>query len=164
MVLLAVMWVAVLVPPLLRSRSENRPSSSVGSFRRQLATLGRTTPGSRPGLGRMTPARSALPYYAPRPVGGLRPVAGRNPARPLAASASRGYRAAARRRRQQVLLFLVAAVFVTGVAAFGMGLRSFLVVNLIADALLIGYCYVLVQVRRAQEAQRASAYRWSNAA
>jgi heme A synthase len=82
----------------------------------------------------------------------------------MAVAASRGHRAAARRRRQQVLLFLVGAVVVTGVAAFGMGVRSFLVVNLIADALLVGYCYVLVQVRRAQEAQRASAYRWSSAA
>ena len=158
------MWVAVLVPPLLRSRSDNRPSSSVGSFKRQLATLGRTTPGAGPALGRMTPGRSALPYYAARPVAGLRPVAGRTTARSMAVAARRGHRAAARRRRQQVLLFLVGAVFVTGVAAFGMGLRSFLVVNLIADALLVGYCYVLVQVRRAQEAQRASAYRWSNAA
>lgn len=45
-VLLAVaaVWAAVIVPPLLRSRSENRPNSSVSDFRRQLSTLQRTVP------------------------------------------------------------------------------------------------------------------------
>lgn len=45
-VLLAVaaVWLAVIVPPLLRSRVENRPNSSVTDFRRQLSTLQRTVP------------------------------------------------------------------------------------------------------------------------
>ncbi len=45
-VLLAVaaVWAAVIVPPLLRSRVENRPNSSVTDFRRQLSTLQRAVP------------------------------------------------------------------------------------------------------------------------
>ncbi len=45
-VLLAVaaVWLAVIVPPLLRSRVDNRPNSSVTDFRRQLSTLQRTVP------------------------------------------------------------------------------------------------------------------------
>ena len=45
-VLLAVaaVWLAVIVPPLLRSRVENRPNSSVTDFRRQLSTLQRAVP------------------------------------------------------------------------------------------------------------------------
>jgi hypothetical protein len=45
-VLLAVAaaWAAVLLPPLLRSRMENRPGSSVTDFRRQLSTLQRAVP------------------------------------------------------------------------------------------------------------------------
>ncbi|MBI4882506.1 MAG: hypothetical protein HY826_00465 [Actinobacteria bacterium] len=45
-VLLAVaaVWLAVIVPPLLRSRVENRPNASVTDFRRQLSTLQRTVP------------------------------------------------------------------------------------------------------------------------
>ncbi len=45
-VLLAVAaaWAAVLIPPLIRSRIENRPNSSVTDFRRQLSTLQRTVP------------------------------------------------------------------------------------------------------------------------
>ncbi|MEP7115732.1 MAG: hypothetical protein ABI862_20880, partial [Ilumatobacteraceae bacterium] len=37
-------WAAVLIPPLLRSRVENRPNSSVTDFRRQLSTLQRAVP------------------------------------------------------------------------------------------------------------------------
>ena len=45
-VLLAVAaaWAAVLLPPLLRSRSENRPGSSVSDFNRQLSSLQRSVP------------------------------------------------------------------------------------------------------------------------
>ncbi len=45
-VLLAVaaVWLAVIIPPLLRSRVENRPNSSVTDFRRQLSTLQRAVP------------------------------------------------------------------------------------------------------------------------
>ncbi len=45
-VLLAVAaaWAAVLLPPLLRNRSENRPGSSVSDFNRQLSSLQRSVP------------------------------------------------------------------------------------------------------------------------
>jgi hypothetical protein len=58
-VLLAVAaaWVAVLLPPLLRSRMENRPGSSVTDFRRQLSTLQRTVPTRG-----ITPMRTARPF------------------------------------------------------------------------------------------------------
>lgn len=47
-VAIAAAWVAVLIPPLLRSRVENRPNSSISDFRRHLSTLQRTVP-TRPG-------------------------------------------------------------------------------------------------------------------
>lgn len=37
-------WLVVLVPPLLRSRGESRPTSSVDHFRRNLAVLQQTAP------------------------------------------------------------------------------------------------------------------------
>ena len=43
-VAIAAVWAAVILPPLLRSRSENRPNSSVTDFRRQLSTLQRAVP------------------------------------------------------------------------------------------------------------------------
>ncbi|MBA3606358.1 MAG: hypothetical protein H0W46_10410, partial [Acidimicrobiia bacterium] len=40
-------WLAVLIPPLLRSRLENRPNSSVSDFRNQLSSLQRAMPPTR---------------------------------------------------------------------------------------------------------------------
>ena len=73
-VLLAVLaaWAAVLIPPLLRSRVENRPNSSVTDFRRQLSTLQRVVPTRT-----MVPMRSMARPLAPSPLS--RPVA---PGRP----------------------------------------------------------------------------------
>jgi hypothetical protein len=45
LVILAVMWAAVLLPPWLRGRTSDRPSDSIHSFRRQLSVLERATPG-----------------------------------------------------------------------------------------------------------------------
>jgi hypothetical protein len=44
LLVVAAAWAAVLVPPLLRSRVENRPNSSVTDFRRQLNRLQSTVP------------------------------------------------------------------------------------------------------------------------
>jgi hypothetical protein len=50
LLVVAAAWAAVLVPPMLRSRVENHPNSSVTDFRRQLNTLQSTS----------TPARGSL--------------------------------------------------------------------------------------------------------
>lgn len=44
LLVVAAAWAAVLIPPLLRSRIENRPNSSVTDFRRQLNKLQSTVP------------------------------------------------------------------------------------------------------------------------
>jgi hypothetical protein len=46
--LLGVIWAAVLLPPWLQSRREARPNASMVTFRRQLWSLARTSPGYRP--------------------------------------------------------------------------------------------------------------------
>ncbi|MGB0114125.1 MAG: hypothetical protein WBP59_12955 [Ilumatobacteraceae bacterium] len=43
LLVVAAAWAAVLIPPMLRSRVENRPNSSVTDFRRQLNTLQSTS-------------------------------------------------------------------------------------------------------------------------
>jgi len=68
LLVVAAAWAAVLIPPMLRSRVENRPNSSVTDFRRQLNTL----------QGTATPARGAM-----RPMG--RPLAPSPLQRPAAA-------------------------------------------------------------------------------
>ena len=73
-VLLAVAaaWGAVLLPPLLRSRSDNRPGSSVSDFNRQLSSLQRSVPTRG-----MAPMRSMSRPLAQSPLS--RPVAAGRP-------------------------------------------------------------------------------------
>src|SRR6056297_1294676 len=74
LLVVAAAWAAVLLPPMLRSRVENRPNSSVTDFRRQLDKLQHTA-GPRPGaraMGRpLAPTglgRQARPVRPERPA------------------------------------------------------------------------------------------------
>jgi hypothetical protein len=71
LLVVAAAWAAVLIPPLLRSRLENRPNSSVTDFRNQLSSLQRTMP-SRGGMRSM--ARPLAPSPLSRPAATGRPV------------------------------------------------------------------------------------------
>ena len=55
-----------------------------------------------------------------------------------------------RRRREAILKGLIAAVGLTGLLGFGLGLADFKVLNLIVDVLLVGYVYLLVQLRKTE--------------
>ena len=73
LLVVAAAWAAVLLPPLLRSRVENRPNSSVTDFRRQLSRLQSTVPS------RATPSmRGMARPLAPSPL--QRPAAPGRPA------------------------------------------------------------------------------------
>lgn len=63
LLVVAAAWAAVLIPPLLRSRIENHPNSSVSDFRRQLHRLQSSVP-ARAG-GSMRPVGRPL---APSPL------------------------------------------------------------------------------------------------
>lgn len=74
LLVVAAAWLAVLIPPLLRSRVENRPNSSVTDFRRQLTRLQNTA----------TPPRGAVRAIG-RPLAQSplsHPVAGGRPGQP----------------------------------------------------------------------------------
>jgi hypothetical protein len=87
LVILAVLWAVVLVPPLVRSRAEGRRSDSVHDFRYRLGVLSKT--------------------------GGHAVSAGRRPD----GYAPRGMTRAQRRRRDVLLVLTVAAVLSLGLAA-----------------------------------------------
>jgi len=73
LLVVAAAWAAVLIPPMLRSRVENRPNSSVTDFRRQLSTLQTTS----------TPARGSMRAFG-RPLAQSplqRPAAAGRPSR-----------------------------------------------------------------------------------
>jgi hypothetical protein len=72
LLVVAAAWAAVLIPPLLRSRIENRPHSSVTDFRRQLNKLQGAVPARASGSNRGM-ARSLAQSPLQRPVAAGRP-------------------------------------------------------------------------------------------
>ena len=72
LLVVAAAWAAVLVPPLLRSRIENRPNSSVTDFRNQLSSLQRAMPSRSVAMRSM--ARPLAPSPLSRPAAPGRPA------------------------------------------------------------------------------------------
>lgn len=122
LVSLAVVWAAFLVPPFLRRHREGRPGSSVVSFRQQLSTLERATPGHS----------LRLSTTGPVPVVRSVPPASRSQ----------------KRRRRDVLLVLAGATAVTFllVVAEPSSITELLFVACAGS--LGAYVYALVQVRK----------------
>jgi len=131
LMILAVVWAAVLVPPFVRSRRDGRPGSSVTSFRAQLSTLERATPGSS-----------------------LRPVTEQH--RPSSVVAGLGS-IDARRRRRDVLVGLLGATGLMFVLAFAVG-GLFTLLFLVSAAALGAYVYALRQ-RHLRAMERVSKVR-----
>lgn len=131
--ILAGVWALFLIPPYVRNRSE-RSADSISSFHRHLSTLERTRPNAR-----------HLTSVAVAASPNLHAVAIPSPAIPVG-------RGEARRRRREVLFTLIGAVAITMLLAFLLG-GIVILCNLLADALLIGYLYLLVQLRKT-EAER----------
>jgi len=137
LLVLAVIWGAVLVPPMLRARSESRPADSIGNFRHQLSVLRRTGP---------TVVAAANPlripsYAAPTPA----------PTYQMARSYSRNgaRRARTLKRRRDVLFILLGAMATTLVLGLLPPFRALLGLHLLCDLLFAGYVALLVQARNA---------------
>lgn len=133
LILLAAIWAAFLLPPILRARSENRPSGSISDFRRQLRVLARSTPAG------VTPIRAAAPAIAPRqPTRVLHP--------PAAAIRPPRRRASVKRRRD-ILVGLLVAMGGSLVLGFLQPLRVLWAVHVVLDLLFVAYVALLVYLR-----------------
>jgi hypothetical protein len=140
-VILAVIWAAVLVPPYLQNRRETRPGDSIASFRSQLSVLERTTPGGRASAA----SRADVPRYD---AGRYAPIAAARPARrPAPPSQAAMRRAEVRRRRRDVFLTLLGAVGVTFVLGVALG-GTVWMLHLAVDLAFIGYVGMLVKLQQ----------------
>lgn len=123
LVILAAVWAAVLVPPLVRNRREGRPDNSVTSFRAQLSTLERATPGTSL---RNLPSGSSL-------------------GAPLAPPAMN--RSDAKRRRREVLVGLLGATAFSFVLLVGVGGAAVTLLFLASASSLGAYVFALRQLQ-----------------
>jgi hypothetical protein len=185
-VLLAVaaVWAAVIVPPLLRSRTENRPNSSVTDFRRQLSTLQRAVPTRT-----MVPMRGMARPLTQAPqtqrahghAGQVRRVAtpvGREHVqqatldrRPESTTSHRqmhlhrvSQRELVRRRRANVLFMLGVTVAVSGFLAATTHATAMVWAFGLSFFALCGYCYKLVQIKALEQDRQYSEQNWFHAA
>jgi hypothetical protein len=128
---LGILWVAVLVPPILRARGQQSRSDSVGDFHHKLRSLGQANGHrSRP---RRTSASS--PIFVPSGTG-------------LTSMSAQ------QKRRRDVLLALLGLVAFTAVLAVVTRSMAFIALQLLADAALAGYVYMLVQYKQRAREQR----------
>lgn len=153
LVVLAIIWVAVLVPPAIRARAEARPADSIGAFRRQLTVLRRARP--QWGHHRAAPDPWATQLPVPSAVVDLHrrrlEATASNPLRSVARLNQASFRAVSARsrtlrRRRDILVALLASAGATLLLAL-MGLGIMLWLHLVADVLLVGYVALLIRQR-----------------
>lgn len=183
LLIVGAMWMAVLLPPLLRSRFDGGAVSSVSDFRRQLNTLQRT----QSHLGAAHPMRAMTrplaPSHRPTPTRAPRPQAPRAASRPrlvasdgvleqeprqrrshhtaelprhhfAAESAYLSPREVIRRRRVNILYALVALNAVSLFLGLTTGSNAMVYVFTVAFLGLGAYCYILVQIRNQEYLRR----------
>lgn len=129
--ILLLAWVAFLAPTLLKARNNQVRADSVGDFRHRLHALAGSGGHRR--------------HNAPGPA--TRPILG--PMRAVGATMS-----PAQRRRRDVLLVLAGVTALTFVAAAATRSTMVIAVQLLADAALVGYVYLLIQHKQRTQTAR----------
>lgn len=130
LIILGALWAAVLVPPLLRARSE-RKTGAIGDYAHTLGAL-KTSNRTLTGLSRST--------------AGL--VDGSMHARRLSKSE------AIRKRRKDVLLGMLVSSVVTFLLAILLSNSMLWIVHFLCDIALGAYVYLLIQLKEQQRSRR----------
>lgn len=129
---LGILWVAVLVPPILRARGAQSRTDSVGDFHHKLRSLGQANGHrTRP---RRTTASSAI--FVPT-------------------SSGQASMSAQQKRRRDVLFVLLGLVAFTFFLAVLTRSMAFVALQIVADLALAGYVYLLVQYKQRAQEQRS---------
>ncbi len=139
---LAVIWAAVLIPPMLRKLAEGRPADSITSFHHQLAVLRRAGP-------RVNRLADSAPSELPPEHRHVALVGSPVPAVavPTWAGGRSLARRSSRRRRRDILMALLVAAGITLVGGALPSLRMLWLVHLVVDGLLAAYIALLVRQR-----------------
>ena len=138
---LGILWVAVLVPPILRARGQQSRSDSVGDFHHKLRSLGQAN-GHRTRPRRTT---ASSPIFVPNQAGN-------------------GSMSAQQKRRRDVLFVLLGLVAFTFFVAVLTRSMAFIALQLLADVALAGYVYLLLQYKSRSQQQPRSQVRYLGAA
>ena len=135
LIVLAAVWAAFLLPPILRARSEHRPSGSITDFRKQLHVLAKTSPSST--------GRASLQHLAPGRVVPIRPRSPMASPAPLRLGRSRQ----SVKRRRDIFVGLLVAMAGSLVLGFLPPLRALWAVHVVLDVFFAGYVAALIYLR-----------------
>lgn len=130
LIILGALWAAVLVPPLLRARSD-RHSGAVGDYTNTLGVLRNSN--------RAVTARM-------RPAAGL--VDGAMHSQTMSRTS------AIKKRRRDVFTAMLVSAGMTFLLAAFLGNTVLWVIHIICDLVLGAYIYLLIQIKEQQEMRR----------
>jgi hypothetical protein len=166
LIIVGAAWLAVLLPPMVRAKLHGSPSNSVSNFRRQLNSLetsgGRSQQGQLRNLARpLAPSpqyRSAAARTSRPQQGALSNITGAlirpEGVRHHRAPAMLTPQAMVRQRRQNLVVGMAVATGISLFLAFTTGSSAFVYLFTVSLLALVGYCYVLVQLRIKRENER----------
>jgi hypothetical protein len=167
LLVIAIIWIAVLLPPILRSRAERRSASSIVEFRRSLGVLNRNVvpivepanrlrpPSAPTGQG---PGAGAVARF-PRPALRVAPLVHGPAGRPVVAPGQRRRPSPAARRRtvqrrRDVLCVLVSTTVGSALVGALPRLHLLWAATGLAAVSTAAYLAALVQLRRRAEERR----------
>jgi hypothetical protein len=152
LLVLAVLWGAFFLWPILSGRSSGRRADSIGDFNYRLGVIGKTG-----GHRRRREAPAAIPVAMPPSIPPARPLG--KPGGPGAARVARpGAMSRAQRRRRDVLLILGVGVLSSLLLAIVAGNPLFYLVQAMTDVLLVGYLVLLVRMKQVATERRAKVH------
>ena len=131
--ILLLAWVAFLAPTLLRARNNQVRADSVGDFHHRLRALAGSG-GHRKHAG---PRSTTQPILGPMQV-------------------APGTMSPSQRRRRDVLLVLAGFAGLTLLVAVAMRSAPAIAIQLLADAALVGYVYLLIQHKQRTQLMRGA--------
>lgn len=146
LLILALLWAAVLLPPILRSRNAGRQANPIGDYTQRLnvlgnhsvSHLGRTSARPRRHLHVVPPGARA--GSTDRPVTEARP-----PARAAQGSRPATVPSAAQKRRRDILFALAGMAGASLLLLLVVRSPMVILLQLLCDAALAGYVYLLVR-------------------
>ena len=153
LLVLAIIW-GVLLVSWLRSRTEGTFTDSVGTFRRHLTVLERTTPSVVAPANRLrsgpVAGRTSIPPYRSSGIPGQR-MAPHRPSGPASRPVARPQAPAARRssqkRRRDVFFALIAGVIGSLLLSVVSGVSAMWTVQVVFDLCFTAYVALLIRMR-----------------
>ena len=152
LLVLAALWGAFFLWPILSGRSSGRRADSIGDFTYRLGVIGKTG-----GHRRRRQAPTAIPVAMPPSIPPSRPLGA--PGGPgVARISSSTSMSRSQRRRRDVLLVLGVAVLSTMLLAVVAGNPLFYLVQAFTDVMLVGYLALLVRMKQTAIERKAKVH------